>query len=208
MICLLLLLSRIFCVAAANPDDDEEMTQVLSFNAKRNEFAYGNYVTFRSGRGNSFQSNHISACFRILPRYSSGMKILRMLNMLEITLSDFEEKYGYVQAELPRVFNLCGDSSHWFSVCTSVSYQTSTEHMKVYHNGRLCLDKAFAGSFPKQPIQFQDQITIGINDRGFLGKGAYGKMTDVSIWNRTLSDNEMLAFTSNCSEKLNKTGKL
>ena len=142
-----------------------------------------------------------------LPRYSSGLTIIREMGMIYITISDLEAKYGYIQSTLARIFDLCGPTKLWYSICVSFYYNDSREHIRVFHNGKSCLDKVFIDEFGDEPIRFRQNVTLGIDKPGFTGRHAYGKVADFNLWNRSLSSEEMKYFTSDCHKAKSNKGK-
>ena len=80
--------------------------------------------------------------------------------------------------------------------------------VKVFFNGVTGLNKTITSEYPFDPIVLAGNFQVGSNDER-AKKHFYGKISDLNIWNRSLSNDEIIAFTENCIVgHLNKIGKV
>ena len=79
--------------------------------------------------------------------------------------------------------------------------------VNLFFNGETGLNKTITVDHPFEPIVLAGNFQVGSNDER-AKKHFYGKIADLNIWNRSLSNAEIMAFTENCSVgHLNKIGK-
>ena len=205
-LCILLFIASY--TSGSETTDNHQMTQqALSFNAERTqkeETVGQNSVTIDPGY--SLNTRTIGCCFRLLIRYTVGQVPLSV-SKFGFYLEKPHSGYGFIiYGQYPRFFDLIKQPitpNRWVHFCFTVSNNDKSQTMKVFLNGFNCLNKTYYdGQFGE--VLIGSPFIVGKNNQA---SNFYGKLTDFGIWNRTLSDEEMVNFTRNCQPISDLKGK-
>lgn len=94
----------------------------------------------------------------------------------------------------------------YISLCLSLSNSIDKDNqpmtsLKLYNNGNLCADNLYLDNEAlDRNFTFGSYIEIGRGEDNGFKVGFMGLITDVNIWTRTLTDREMIDFTTKASD--------
>ena len=85
-----------------------------------------------------------------------------------------------------------------------IKIEEQQQTVQVFFNDAVGLNETYTGEGPYNPIEMGDIFLVGFDDPEEK-KQFFGKMADFNVWNRSLTQSEVLSYTLHCTE-VDKTG--
>ena len=170
----------------------------LQFSAPRN-VENGNYALFEAE--SQLITSSFGLCLRINLRYVDKIALVSCPDALEIELYP-SKRFGLVSYfHFTIIFALqeqtASKPGKWYSFCFDIENRFDGLRLTFVVNGVTHADKTYFHDGSLRDMKLP-HILIGNNVSGTISIN--GKLTDLNVWNRSLTIQEMNTFTTDCGD--------
>ena len=152
-------------------------------------------------QSDTISTNQLTVCLRLQPRYDANIRLFDDQNF-NLVFNNLNKGFGHVTINKYLSYFDLGQHElsilKWHHVCFSVDQDVEKLQQSVFLNidGITFLDVTndMNDTTDLDMIQLKDPIKLGGQGRK---KGLFGNLADMNIWNRSLTEDEVLSFTKN-----------